>query len=84
MIIDVRERVAQAHYQEFSKMIKSRISRYVEKCSATDSSIPIGDFMWIIEDEKDDKVRKRIKKNLFYFIYGYLFIILIFLFSLCS
>ena len=51
-----------------SKMIKSRISRYVEKCSATDSSIPIGDFMWILEDEKDDKVRKRKRKFLFYFI----------------
>ena len=36
-------------------MIKSRIGRYVEKCNATDASIPIGDFMWILEDEKDDQ-----------------------------
>ena len=46
-------------------MIKSRIGRYVDNCNATDASIPIGDFMWILEDEKDDKV-KQIKINDFF------------------
>ena len=68
LIVDVRERVVQANYQEFSRMIKSRILRYADKCSATDSSIPIGDFMWILEDDKSDKVCTRISSFIFSFI----------------
>ena len=56
LIVDGRERVSQSNYQEFAKIVKNLVSKHSENCESVEASIPVGDFLWIMEDEKDDKV----------------------------